>query len=179
MRNKKLSNYVFDTSFISPYFSDFPKDKAEAQKIEQLLTGFKNENANLIIPSPCLLEIIVAFDTRSKRESVLHSISKIFQIIGFGQAEVLICKDLFDDLFRQTAEKLLFDGERYNPLRDHIRTDIQIFAIAKSINATCLYANDNHLLRLGSSHDLRVLTIENCISQPELPNLYNDFGNLD
>jgi predicted nucleic acid-binding protein len=122
-----------DASFLKAFLQ--PANRA--QEISKLIDALSNENAKVIVPTPALAQVLT--HSPGTAESWMRTLNtySCFQVRPF------------DDKASFELTRLL--GESVSGLRDILRFDRQIVAIAKVYGASVLYAEDEQVIQFAAA----------------------------
>ena len=140
--------FIIDTNVISHYLAvnqNDPEWQIKQQLADALFDEFAKKKARVMIPTPVLLELLYMNKDGSDRKKLLVMLQQAFQFADFSADAAAIGADLMRG--NGTFNKLIQEnGQR---LRDHLRTDTQIIAIALANHADAIYSEDKHFQALS------------------------------
>ena len=144
-----MKEIVFvDTNILSYYFAinqHDPEWQIKQNLANALFQELNKNKATVIIPTPVLLELLYINKDTEDRRKLLIMLQKLYQFADFSAKAASIGADLMRE--NGTFNKLIQEnGQR---LRDHLRTDTQIIAIALANNADVIYTEDKHFIALS------------------------------
>jgi len=126
-----------DASFLGAFLQSANR----AQEISKLIEALSSENAKVIVPTPALAQVLTHAPGRAESWMRTLNTYSCFQVHPF------------DDKASFELTQLL--GESVSGLRDILRFDRQIVAIAKVYGASVLYADDEQVIQFAEACGIR------------------------
>jgi predicted nucleic acid-binding protein len=149
-----MSCVVFDSTFLIDLFnSKLGGDKRAA--LDHLVQSLSKSRIRILIPSPCLTELLVrAGKARDEYVQLLSNTSR-FEVIAFDRRAATECAILLDEAWDKKLQRGI--------TLTKFKYDWMIVACAASRNATKIYSDDGDVARCASARGIQTFT------QKELP----------
>jgi len=149
-----MAGVVFDSTYLIDLFN--PKlhgDKRAA--LDFLVTELSKARTRILIPSPCLTELLIRAGTaRDKYLQLLRS-SSAFEVFPFDQRAAMECALLLEAAWDSKSQKAIS--------RTKFKFDWMIVACAASRNAQRIYSDDGDIWRCAEQVGIPT------VKQSELP----------
>jgi predicted nucleic acid-binding protein len=139
-----------------------PGQEGMIERTRRFLRHVRDTNAQVIIPSPALLEYLVGFDQLGQ-QAQLRVLEERFMIPSFDTESAAIAANIL-------ARRDVIQGIRreHGVDRQSIRTDVMIVAIASQYRVDYLVSHDPHMIPLGAIVNLIVREVPDIPRQEEL-----------
>jgi predicted nucleic acid-binding protein len=149
-----MSGVVFDSTFLIDLFnSKLASDKRAA--LDHLVKSLSNSRVRILIPSPCLTELLVRAGKARDEYVQLLSNTSSFEVIAFDRRAATECAILLEEVWDKKLQRDI--------TRTKFKYDWMIVACAASRNATKIYSDDGDVARCAAK--VRIQTV----TQKELP----------
>jgi predicted nucleic acid-binding protein len=149
-----MSGVVFDSTFLIDLFnSKLAGDKRAA--LDHLVKSLSNSRVRILIPSPCLTELLVRAGKARDEYVQLLSNTSSFEVISFDRRAAAECAILLEEVWDKKLQRDI--------TRTKFKYDWMIVACAASRNATKIYSDDGDIARCAAK--VRIQTV----TQKELP----------
>lgn len=165
---------VFDSSFVVAAFDPVVVSAGGAEpnedwrpRLDQCLLRLDREKARIVVPTPVLAEVFVKRPERMGGFLRTRQRSSRFLIGEFGAAAAAVAADLMQRHWPSPKARSIEWS------RHRLKFDLQILAIARVANATCIYTNDKELAELARAERISAVRFRDLPpagpGQPSLP----------
>lgn len=139
---------VFDSTILIDLFN--PKVKGDQRAaLDGLLDDLHQARSTVLIPAPCLAELLVCADKAGAAYSKAFGNSSAFEVIPFDTRAATECAILLKQAWAATAAKKVS--------KTKFKYDWMIVACAASRNVTVIYSDDSDIVRAASTANIRVI----------------------
>ncbi len=149
-----MAGVVFDSTYLIDLFN--PKlhgDKRSA--IDFLVTELSKARTRILIPAPCLTELLIRAGTAREKYLQLLRSSSAFEVFPYDQRAATECALLIEAAWDSKSQKAI--------TRTKFKFDWMIVACAASRNVQRIYSDDSDIRRCAEQ--VRIQTVK----QAELP----------
>jgi predicted nucleic acid-binding protein len=149
-----MAGVVFDSSFLIDLLN--PKLSGDRRAgLDHLLSSLGKSKTRILIPAPCLTELLIRAGKARDEYGRLLSNSSSFEVIPFDRRAATECALLLEQAWDKKSHKTV--------TRTKFKYDWMIVACAASRGVSKLYSDDEDIARCAREVQIQV------IAQTELP----------
>lgn len=135
-------------------------------KVSLLLDELEKAKTKIIIPAIVVGEVLVG-TLPEKRSAFLQQLYKRFMIPPFDAFSALV----FSEMYTKWLDKRSVESEENKPIREKMKADCLIVAVAVTAKAECIYTHDGGLKNYAEGY-ITVKTLEDIAPPPQQMGLF-------